>query len=434
VAPVVTAPKFPEFVQPAIPSDLANSPAGQTFSRGWAFLQNGDLKLAERDFSAALAAAPGFAAAETSLGYVEIARKDPKAAVPHFERAIEHQPGDLAPLLGRAHALDALGREADALAAFEAALAVDPSLADVRRRVEVLRFRGAEQTIARARQLARQGHAAEALQAYASAIASSPESSFLYREAAAIERQTSNLAAALAHLRKAAELEPTDARSIAQIGEILEAQGDLEGAAKAYSDAQALEPSPDIERKLEALRDRAALASLPAEYRAIDQSPQVTRADLAALIGIRLSPLLNDRRPDGVLITDTRNNWAATWIMNVARAGVMEPFANHTFQPRTVVRRMDLAQAVARLLSRVAALHPTQAKAWESARLKFGDLSPTHLAYPAASAAVASGVLKAGPDSTFQPNKPVTGAEALEAIAHLEALAGLPPAKPRNPQ
>ena len=80
--------------------------------------------------------------------------------------------------------------------------------------------------------------------------------------------------------------------------------------------------------------------------------------------------------------------------MSVARAGVMEPFANHAFQPRTVVRRTDLAQAAARLLARIAAQNPARAKAWDAARLKFSDLSPSHLAYPAASVAVASGVMK----------------------------------------
>src|SRR5205814_1332138 len=119
-----------------------------------------------------------------------------------------------------------------------------------------------------------------------------------------------------------------------------------------YADALVLEPNPAVEKRLESLRDRIALARLPAEYRAIDEAPQITRGDLAALIGIRLAPLLqSDRTRDAVLITDARAHWAATWIMNVARAGIMEPFANHTFQPRSLVRRTDLAQAMARLLS-----------------------------------------------------------------------------------
>jgi hypothetical protein len=169
-----------------------------------------------------------------------------------------------------------------------------------------------------------------------------------------------------------------------------------------------------------------ALARLPAEYRAIDQAAQITRGDLAALIGIRLGGLLSSsRRSDAALITDVRNHWAATWIMAVARAGIMDPFANHAFQPRTVVRRTDLAQAVARVLAQVAVRNPPRAKAWEAARLRFSDLSPSHLAYPAASIAVASGVMKTGTDSSFQPSRAVTGGEAVDVIAAIQALAGL---------
>jgi hypothetical protein len=103
---------------------------------------------------------------------------------------------------------------------------------------------------------------------------------------------------------------------------------------------------------------------------------------------------------------------------------VIEPFANHQFQPRTLVRRADLAQAMARLLSRVAAQYPAAAKNWESARLHFSDLATGHLAYPAASVAVAAGVMKTGSDNSFQPSRPVTGLEAVDAVAKVEALAG----------
>jgi S-layer homology domain len=172
------------------------------------------------------------------------------------------------------------------------------------------------------------------------------------------------------------------------------------------------------------MRGRAALTKLPAEYRAIEEAAQVTRADLAALIGIRLASLLQaTQRNDAALITDVRNHWAQTWIMAVARAGVIEPYANHQFQPLTLVRRADLAQAMARLLSRVAAQQPASAKNWESARLRFSDLAASHLAYPAASVAVAAGVLKTGGDNSFQPSRPISGREAVDAVAKVEALA-----------
>ena len=428
-APVVTAPKFPDFVQPSVPEALAGSRAVENQRRGWALLQAGDFKLAEREFAAALKAVPAFYPAETALGYIELAQKDAKAALPHYDKALEigQQPRDLSTVLGRGQALLELDREPEAVVAFEAALAIDPALTDIRRRVEVLKFRSMERNLERARQAARAGRLDEAIRAYTTAIASSPDSPFLYRELAGVERQKATPAdveSALEHFRKATTLEPTDARSLAQIGEILDARGDLEGAAKAYTESLALEANADLQKRLDAARARLELASLPAEFRAIDQAPQITRADLAALIGIRLPTLFPAARSNAVVITDVRGNWAATWIMAVARAGVMEPFANHAFQPRTVVRRTDLAQAVARLLPRAAAQRPDRIKAWETARLKFSDLSSSHLAYPAASAAVASGVLAVAGDNAFQPSRPVTGAEATDAIAKLEALAG----------
>jgi len=74
----------------------------------------------------------------------------------------------------------------------------------------------------------------------------------------------------------------------------------------------------------------------------------------------------------------------------------------------------------------VSAQTPGNVRSWDSARLQFSDLSVRHLAYPAASAAVAAGVLATGPGNAFQPSKPVTGAEAIDAINKLEALSGRP--------
>ena len=294
--PPVTTPTFPDFPQPSVPPSFVDTPVAAALSRGWAYLQTGDLKTAKHEFSTALVAAPEFYPAETSLGYVELAQKDPKAALPHFDRALEQKREDLPALLGKARTLLALDREDEARVTLEAALAADPSLSDVRRQVEVLKFRGVEQNIGRARQFARQGRTDEAIEAYTAAIANSPDTPFLYREIAVLERQKGNPDAAIADFRKAIALDPTDAKSVAQIGEILDSQDDLEGAEKAYSDSLALEPNADVEKRLDAVHERMALAKLPAEYRALDQLPQITRGDLAALVGIRLSPLLTTAR------------------------------------------------------------------------------------------------------------------------------------------
>ena len=211
--------------------------------------------------------------------------------------------------------------------------------------------------------------------------------------------------------------------SLVQIGELLEARGDLEDAAEVYASASAIEPSSDLETRIESLRARLALARLPEQYRAIEAAAQITRADLAALIGVRLAAVLQTLKSrDAVLITDVRNNWAESWIMIVARTGVMDPYANHGFQPRAAVRRTDFAQVVSRLLGRI--VPPSELRGWEKARPRFPDLAGTHLAYPAASVAVTSGVMTTMADGGFQPSRVVSGQEAVEAIGRLERIAG----------
>jgi tetratricopeptide (TPR) repeat protein len=426
--PTVSLPRFPDFVVPTVPAESAGTVAADIQMRGWTFLQAGDLKNAEREFAIALKITPAFYPAETGLGYVEVARRDHKAALVHFGRVLDRQPTDLSALVGRGEANLALGREADALAAFEAASAVDPALTEIAQRVEVLKFRVAEQRLASARTAATAGRLDDAIRAYTAAIASSPASAFLYRELATIEKQKGEIAGALSHFRTAIDLDPADAASLTGIGEILEAGGDFDAAAKTYADALAIEPSAALQTKLERARAQADIARLPAEYRAIDTAPQITRGELAALIGVRLGGLLQPASGvDAEPITDVRSDWAASWILTVARAGVMEPFANHAFQPQAVVRRVDLAAAAERLLMRIAPLKPAAAKTWEAARRPFPDLAPSHLAYPAASMAVAAGVLMTAPDGSFEPSRIVSGREAVETVRRLEALAGLPP-------
>ena len=153
-----------------------------------------------------------------------------------------------------------------------------------------------------------------------------------------------------------------------------------------------------VDAKLDGVRARIELARLPAEYRAIDTAAQITRGDLAALIGVRLAPLVQAaRRRDAVVVTDVRNHWAATWIMAVARAGIIDPYDNHTFQPRSVVRR-DGSRAGDEPPARRAWRRRTRRRAGPGSRRGSGSpiCQPGHLAYPAASMAVAAGVMKTG--------------------------------------
>jgi tetratricopeptide (TPR) repeat protein len=415
-------PRFADFVFPVPPADLAASGLLEQHRAAWQVLQSGDAKSAERDFTAILKQTPDFYPAEAGLGYVALSRKDGAGALAMFDKALARNGAYAPALAGKGEALLSLGRTDAAAEAFQAALTADPGLTALRERVDVLKFRGVQQNIENARRAADAGKLDEARRGYLAAIAASPESAFLYRELAAIEHKSGDNAPALVHARQAVNLDPTDARALGLIAEILEAGAQWAQAAEAYAAANAAEPSDATAAKADEMREKGAFESMPEEYRSIETSPTVTRAQLAALVGIRLRDILRRAEARPVVVTDVRANWAAVWIQAVTRAGVMDAFPNHTFQPDTIVRRGDLAQAVSRVLALVAVEKPRLAVRWRDPRPAFSDVAPSHLLYPAAARAVSAGVLSPVEGNTFQLSRPVTGSEARDAVSKLEAL------------
>jgi tetratricopeptide (TPR) repeat protein len=423
--PPVSAAKYPDFILPAVPEGLGTPAAQERHQTGWMWLQAGDLKAAERNFEATLKASPDFYPSEAGLGYVGLAKKDPNEAVTHFDRAIVGNPRYAPALVGRGEALLALGQRDNALKSFEAAAGADANLSSLRTRIDVLRARVVQDDVDAARKAVEAGHLEDAKRAYDRAIASSPDSPFLYRELADVARKQGNLDLALEQARKAASLDASDPRAQILIGEIFEARNDPANAIAAYEAANALEKNEATERKIDSLRESAALAAMPPEFKAIETSPSLSREQLAALVGARLDELFKraQRRNTAVVITDTRGSWATPWILSVTRAGVMEVYPNHTFQPAALVRRADLAETSSRVLSLIAAQKPALALSWRNGQRDFADVPPAHLSYAAASITVGAGVMQPLPDGSFQLARPVTGAEAVAAVKRLEELA-----------
>jgi tetratricopeptide (TPR) repeat protein len=421
--PVVTAPRYPDYIFPTLSQpDPRQGDLLREHDAAWRWFQAGELGRAETGFQAVLKRSPQFYPSETAIGYLDLARKDFEAAAARFDRVLQGNAGYVPALVGHGEALLALSREPAALAAFESAIKVDPQLQNIARRVEVLRARAQQENVAAARRAAQANRLDEAARLYEQAIAASPDSAFLVRDLADVEAKQGKTDQALERYRRVIEMDATDAASRVRIGELLDARGDLAGAQKMYTEANNIEPSAELRRRLAAIDARLAYLKLPAEYRALPDAPSITRGDLASLIGIRLATLL-ERAPDqSVVITDARNHWASEWIMATARAGVMQPYENHTFQPTNALRRSDLAQAVARMLKIMAAGRPQLLKEWQSRGQKMSDVGVSNLHYADASLSVAAGIIPLIDGGLFQLSRPVSGADALDAMTRLEQL------------
>ena len=423
--PVVTTPAFPDFVFPAAPASYAESPAADEQRDAWAFLQAGDLAQAETRFAALLARDAAFFPAAAGLGWVDLARGGYRDAVEHFDAALGAATCYVPALVGRGDALLSADDVSGALASFEGALAAAPAPARVERLVGELRLRVMTERYDDALAAVAAGRLSDAEAAYADMIAASPESAFLYLELARLKQLQAETAEALVWTRRARQLEPNEPGAVLLEASLLEALGELAPAEGAYELAEALDPTDASAAGLARVRRELQLAGLPEQYRGITGAESATRGDLAALLGVRLAELLDDAAfgaPTPIL-TDTRDHWASPWIVEAARAGVMGVGAGNRFEPERIVRRGDLADVVAAALVLIADFDPQAARRWQSARVEFSDMSPGHLNYESATRAVAAGVLRIDGDGRFDPIRPVSGAEAIDAVERLAQLA-----------
>ena len=413
--------QYPEFPVPDVPAALkVQQDMRDRQLLGWQRLQAGDTRAATREFTELLKRSPEFYPAETGLGFVALAERQYPQAASRFSAAVGRDGRYVPALTGQVQAQVALGNYDEAIAAMEKLTTLDPKRD--RTQLDMLRFRQIQGLIENGRKARQTKRLDEADSIFSRALALSPQSTIILRELAATEIALGQLTEAEAHARRAVLLDANDAEAHATVGAVLEAQNRPQEAGAAYARAAALDDR--WKGKAESLNAAANTAAVPEGLRDIAAAPSVNRAQLAGLIGTRLNELLT-RAPKRApaIVTDVEGHWAATWIVPVTQAGIMEVFSNHTFQPGATIRRGELAQAVSQLLPLALAGRAAQLTQWQAARPAFPDVAATNLYYRAAALAVTAGIMSVDETGRFFPTRPATGSEAAAAISRIEQLA-----------
>jgi tetratricopeptide (TPR) repeat protein len=416
--------RFPAYPMPEIPASLqVDVRVRAAHEEGWARFQAGDLRRARSAVQDALKRSPTFYPGLTALGFIELASKHPKPAAELFSGVLARAERYLPAWIGQAEASLALGHDAEAVAAMERVLALDPKRDAIRGRLELVRLRLVQSLIETGRQARAAGQFDRARQALQDALSRSPASTLILHELVHVERAAGHVQDAETYARKALQLDPKDADAHALLAELLAERGQLTDAAAAYDRAAGLEEREEWRKASAELKAKARAAALPAEFANVVRANAVTRGQVAAFIGIKLESVIAraPARPVDIA-TDVRRHWAAPWIVRVTRAGVMSVFPNHTFQPGAVMSRASLASVISELL-RLGVSRVADVAKWQAARPRFPDLPASHVGYRAAAFAVASGAMTTNARGELEPTRPASGADLDAAVRRIESLA-----------
>jgi tetratricopeptide (TPR) repeat protein len=422
--PAVPAPSVSAFPTPVVPASLrVSADIRARHDAAWRKLQAGDARGAGRDFSSIVRRNPGFYPSVTGLGFIDLSSRAFKNAVARFETATRLDDAYLPAWLGLAEAALGANDDATAVAAMERALVLDPRQPALRSRLELVRFRQIQTLIAEGRAERTAGKLTESKATLERALALSPSSVAILRELVATETSRGDLGSAEMYARRATDAEPRDGETWMALAGVLDAARKYREASTAASRAVALDARPEWRERAAEYRAKAEAALLPAAFANLPKAASVTRGEAAAFVGIKLEDLIEKapRRSVGVA-TDVRGHWAASWILGVTRAGVMEIYPNHTFQPGATLRRSDLARMASALVPLAGAKRPADVQRWRASRPAFTDLASTHASYRVAALAVASGTMTSS-GGRFEPTRAATGAELAAVVARVAELA-----------
>lgn len=165
------------------------------YSFGRTMFQRGNRDKAQDQFEQAAAADPKYAAPRIFLGHLLLAKKDPKslqAAAEHFAAAAAIAPDDVTAHTGSGEALLALDKVDEALAAFEKAVALDPTYTPAISNLALV--------------LARQGKAADAEAKFKAALELNPLDAGTYFRRAQGSESGGDLKRASQDYRRALEI------------------------------------------------------------------------------------------------------------------------------------------------------------------------------------------------------------------------------------
>ena len=411
------APRLPEgedYVFPAAqPRELLPDEA-RRFQKAWDAVLAGDAEKAARDFSRILAKGPGLAPAATGLAYARLRAGRYAEAGGGFSGVLEARPDYLPALVGAGSAAFRRGEIDEALGYYRRAQAVAPEDPTVRRRLGEVRLQATARRVAAAEEALRAGDTPLAIAEYRAALDAAPEVSGLRLELARLLLDSGDPEGAAAVLEADAR---EDRQVMLRLGEVLIGLQEYPRALDVYRRLLARDPrDAEAQQRAAEVRDARELLRMPEEYRRIPAAPRISRAELAALIAVKVTALARVTQREPRVAVDISGSWAREHIATVLALDILDVYPNHTFQPGATVRRGDVARAVGRVLDLLR---------WPpSPGPRPADMAPTHLLYDQVARVVGAGLMDLGPSGAFEPWRPVPGREAVDVVEALARLVG----------
>ena len=387
----------------------------------WDALKSGRPELARKYLMKLGTASP---IREAGLAYADLLAGDIAAAEARFKSSVTGTPGMIPSHVGLAQIYESRRDRDKVFAEYQAILELDPDNRWAAPRYEALRDELVKDASAAARTALAAGNRETAKREFLRVLSFAPDATDAHLELARIYRQEKNTAEALVQFKAAMEAGTADKAVLREYAEFLAESGELGQSLDVLEKLAAAEPKdPTVGKRVEELRAKLGVYEIPSQYEGIPALEAITREDLAALIGVKFEDVLGTPAARTEILVDISASWAQRYIVTVASLEIIRASVNHTFQPRRIINRADLADAAVRLIDVLQNKGARFVPLVEERRIQVADVAADSMYYPSITKALAYQIMTLNPERKFEPEGTVSGEEAIRVLDIIQGLA-----------
>ena len=386
----------------------------------WETLNQGEGKKAEKQISKLGAQNPIY---NVGLAYAYFLQNRLQRAEEFFKVALKDLPDMILIHSGLAQIYREKGRDDRAFAEFREILKREPEHPWAKQQYEIFKNKKFDESLLEAKAAIAAGDTEGSKEAYLKALYYAPQSTEAHLVLADIYKKENKLQNALVHLLAASSSEPKNTEILKDYAEALYQAAQYTKSLEIYEKLHNLEPeNKHIMNRIEGIKNRLGIYELPTRYNSIAFSEAVSKEEIAALLVVKFKGILDKAPGTPPIIIDIATSWASQFILQVTSLGILDIYPNHTFQPKKIVTRAEMAEILLRLINYLEKKGYKFIQQIPPERIQISDVASHNYYYKAIIQILSYNIMDLSLNREFNPDLPVSGQESIRLLDIILAL------------
>lgn len=357
------------------------------------------------------------------MGYVAYILQDLPSAENTFKAALAKHPDMVLTHMGLAQLYMDTNRKEQAFVEFREILKREPDQGWAKQNYESIRKAQTDEALFDGKTFLAEGDIEQSKASYLKALFYSPLSMEAHLALANIYKEENQLQNALIHLKTAVSNDPQNKKILNEYGDILFLAGDYKKSLEVYERLQNRDPrDANIKERIETIKNRLGIFELPSQYESIPATEAVSKEEVAALIGVKFKNVLEEHTRKPPIIIDIATSWAANFILKLTSIGILDVYPNHTFQPKKIVTKAEMAEILLRLIDSLKKRGFKFIQQIPLEKIQVPDVSSDNYYYQPILHLLSYDIMSLSQDKTFGPELPVSGSESIKFLNLILAL------------